>query len=78
MAKVTDPKLLAELIARFAADPLVIKWTPKRQRDAALGRALMLSELTQLPPVPAEGPRPSAPSPQESGSGSETESPPTE
>lgn len=78
MAKVTDPKLLAELKARFAADPLVIKWTPKRQRDAALGRALMLREITQLPLAPAEGPRPSDPSRQEPGQEPETESPPTE
>ena len=38
MAKVTDPKLLAELKARFEADPLVIKWTPKRQSLAELQR----------------------------------------
>lgn len=57
MAKVTDPKLLAELEARFAADPLVIKWTPKRQRDAALGRALLLREITQLPLGQVDGPK---------------------
>lgn len=57
MAKVTDPKLLAELKARFAADPLVVKWTPKRQRDAALGRALLLRDLTQIPLAPVDGPK---------------------
>lgn len=77
MAKVTDPKLLAELKARFAADPLVIKWTPKRQRDAALGRALLLRELTKLPPGQVEGPRPSGRS-QEPDPDSDTASPPTE
>lgn len=74
MAKVTDPKLLAELKARFAADPLVIKWTPKRQRDAALGRALLLREITQVPLAPVDGPKREP----EADPESETESPPTE
>ncbi len=73
MAKVTDPKLLAELKARFAADPLVIKWTPKRQRDAALGRALLLSELTQVSLGRVEGPKREPEDSQEPDPGSNTE-----